>query len=256
MNIIQTTGILSLIIQVFTGIFDYYVLSLEIPPNLKLLSDLLFVELCVQIVEGIFYTWMVINFTQISNITPTRYFDWFITTPTMLLTYSVYLIYLKNSSNDSSKDEIEKDPTKCTGVSCKGMYDIVSENWKVLLPIILLNAIMLIFGYLGEMNIISIVKANILGFIPFFIYFSMIYNNFAKDFALGRYTFAVFFSLWLLYGIAAFLPYTTKNICFNILDLFAKNFFGLFLGMMILYKLNKQKTQQKTHPNIESAKKQ
>ena len=169
MNIIQTTGILSLIIQVFTGIFDYYVLSLEIPPNLKLLSDLLFVELCVQIVEGIFYTWMVINFTQISNITPTRYFDWFITTPIMLLTYSVYLIYLKNSSND----ETEKEPTKCTGVNCKGMYEIVSENWKILLPIIILNAIMLIFGFLGEMNIISIVKANILGFIPFFIYFSI-----------------------------------------------------------------------------------
>ncbi len=249
MDIIQTTGILSLIIQILTGIFDYYVLNLTITPNLKLLRDLLWVEFSVQIVEGIFYTWMVINFTKISNITPKRYFDWFITTPTMLLTYSVYLIYLKNYSNE----ETHEDPTKCTEVSCKGMYEIVSENWKVLLPIVLLNAIMLIFGYLGEMNVISIVKANILGFIPFFIYFSMIYNNFAKDFALGRYTFAVFFSLWLLYGVAAFLPYKTKNIFFNILDLFAKNFFGVFLGTMILYKLNKQKDKKQ---NIEYDKQQ
>ena len=99
---------------------------------------------------------------------------------------------------------------------------------------------MLIFGYLGEINVISTVKANILGFIPFFIYFSMIYNNFAKNFSFGRITFIVFFGLWLLYGVAAFLPYNTKNVCFNILDLFAKNFFGVFLGLMILYKLKKQ----------------
>ena len=235
MNIIQLTGIVSLIIQVITGIFDYYVLNLTITPDLKLLRDLLFVEFCVQIVEGIFYIWLVLNFNKIKNITPNRYFDWSITTPTMLLTYCVYLIYLKNTSNDKSK----KNENQCTDVSCKGMYEIVLENWKVLLPIILLNLVMLIFGYLGEMNIISVIKANLLGFIPFFIYFSMIYNNFAKDFTIGKYTFAVFFGLWLLYGVAAFLPYTQKNISFNILDLFAKNFFGVFIGTLILYKLNK-----------------
>ena len=32
--------------------------------QLKLLRDLLFVEFCVQIVEGIFYIWMVINFNK------------------------------------------------------------------------------------------------------------------------------------------------------------------------------------------------
>ena len=247
MNIIQFTGIVSLIIQIITGIFDYYVLNLTITPDLKLLRDLLFVEFCVQIVEGIFYIWLVINFNKIKNITPNRYFDWAITTPTMLLTYCVYLIYLKNTSND----KLKKDENQCTDVSCKGMYEIVLENWKALLPIILLNLVMLIFGYLGEMNIISVIKANLLGFIPFFIYFSMIYNNFAKDFTIGKYTFAVFFGLWLLYGVAAFLPYTQKNISFNILDLFAKNFFGVFIGSLILYKL-----KEKHHEQLEKEKQQ
>ena len=101
MNIIYITGILSLIIQIITGIFDYYILNLQITPNLKLLRELLFVEFIVQLVEGCFYIWMVMNFSKISNITPNRYFDWFFTTPTMLITYSIYLIYLNNNYEDN-----------------------------------------------------------------------------------------------------------------------------------------------------------
>jgi hypothetical protein len=240
MELLTFSVYFSLFVQIITGIFDYYVIRLNIPDNILILKDLLIMELIVQIIEGTFYFWLAFNIVSVSNITPNRYFDWAITTPTMLLTYCVYLIYLKNTSNDKSK----KDENQCTDVGCKGMYEIVLENWKTLLPIILLNCVMLIFGYLGEMNIISIIKANLLGFIPFFIYFSMIYNNFAKDFAIGRYTFAVFFGLWLLYGVSAFLPYNPKNISFNILDLFAKNFFGVFIGTMILYKLKENKENQ------------
>jgi hypothetical protein len=121
----------------------------------------------------------------------------------------------------------------------KSMRELIKEHWKVLLPIVLLNWMMLLFGYLGEMNIIPFITANILGFIPFIIYFAMIYYNFAKDFLLGQQTFVIFFGLWLLYGVAAFFPYYIKNSCFNILDLFAKNFFGIFLAFVILYKLKK-----------------
>jgi hypothetical protein len=33
-----------------------------------------------------------------------------------------------------------------------------------------------------------------------------------------------------MYGIVAFLPYEQKNTAYNILDLFAKNGFGIFLA--------------------------
>ncbi len=223
MSIIYITGVISLIIQVITGIFDYYVLQLNIPPEINLLRELLLVEFVVQIIEGSFYIWMVMNFSTIKNITPKRYFDWVITTPSMLLTYSIFLIYLKNNEKEGTRS----------------MSDVIKEHWKVLLPIILLNWLMLLFGYLGEMKIIPIVTANILGFIPFIIYFGMIYHNFAKDFLLGKQTFAIFFGLWLLYGVAAFFPYYLKNSCYNILDLFAKNFFGIFIAGVIIYKLKK-----------------
>jgi hypothetical protein len=39
-----------------------------------------------------------------------------------------------------------------------------------------------------------------------------------------------------LYGVAAVLPYGSKNAMYNVLDLFSKNFFGLFLGYLIYTK--------------------
>jgi len=44
----------------------------------------------------------------------------------------------------------------------------------------------------------------------------------------------VFFHIfWSFYGIVVILPYYIKNAFYNILDLFAKNFFGLFLSYII-----------------------
>ena len=248
MNLIYITGISSLIIQIITGVFDFYVLNLNTPINLTLLRELLLVEFIVQIIEGAFYIWMIMNFSTIRNITPKRYFDWMITTPSMLLTYSLFLLYLKDTSNiDSSqiKCDNQEDNIEHKNVACKGMIEVIRDNWRILLPILLLNWLMLLFGYLGEMNVIPIITANILGFIPFLIYFGIIYYNFAKDFELGRITFAVFFGLWALYGVAAFFSYNIKNITFNILDLFAKNFFGLFLAGLIVYKMKKTKKEKK-----------
>lgn len=231
MDLIYITGVISLIIQILTGIIDFYVLQLNIPSEIKLLSDLLLVEFIVQIIEGTFYIWMVLNFSKIKNITPHRYMDWFFTTPVMLMTYSIYLLYLKNSEENEKNKNLR-------------MIDLVKKHWKVLLPIIALNCLMLLFGYLGEIKVISMFKATILGFIPFFIYFYMIYNNFAKDFKTGRNTFIIFFGLWTIYGIASFFPYNLKNISYNILDLFAKNFFGIFLAFLIMYELKKYNDNQ------------
>lgn len=245
MNLIYITGIASLIIQIVTGIFDFYILNLNTPQNLTLLKELLLVEFIVQIIEGSFYIWMVMNFATISNITPNRYFDWMFTTPSMLLTYSLFLLYLKETHNIDS-NQIKCDTQKTNqNIACKSITEVISNNWRSLVPIFLLNWLMLLFGFLGEMNILPIITANILGFIPFIIYFGMIYHNFAKDFEIGKITFSVFFGLWGLYGVSAFFPYNVKNIMFNILDLFAKNFFGIFLATLIFFKMKKNEEKEK-----------
>ena len=95
---------------------------------------------------------------------------------------------------------------------------------------------MLLFGYLGEMKIIPVLLGVFLGFIPFVIYYYMIYVNYATQTSTGGLIFWYFFFFWSLYGFAAVLPYYIKNALYNILDLFAKNFFGIFLSYIIFFE--------------------
>ena len=219
MDLLNITVYLSLIVQVFTGIFDYYVVQLNIPSKLIVLRQVLIMELIVQLVEGIFYIWLALNIKSVVNITPHRYYDWYLTTPTMLISLCVYLIYLNNDeSNKETKDSLIK---------------IVYDNLNVLIPIIFLNFLMLTSGYLTEIKKLSRVPGVLFGFIPFLIYFYLIYENFVKSNS-GLYLFIFCFSVWFMYGIAALMNYKTKNIMYNILDIFAKNFFGVYLGFVVL----------------------
>ena len=64
--------------------------------------------------------------------------------------------------------------------------------------------------------------------------FGVISNEkYAKYSEQGLILFWYFVSVWSLYGVAALFPYNLKNIFYNILDLFAKNFFGLYLAYII-----------------------
>jgi len=220
MDLLKITVYLSLLVQVFTGIFDYYIVRLNVPNKLIILQQLLIMELIVQIVEGIFYVWLALNIASVANITPHRYYDWYLTTPTMLVTLCVYLIYLrKNEENKEINDSLIK---------------ILYDNLNILIPIVILNFIMLTSGYLTEIKKLSTTPGVLFGFIPFLIYFYLIYENFAKFSLYGSQIFFYFFTVWFTYGIAALMDYKTKNIMYNILDLFAKNFFGLYLGFVIL----------------------
>jgi bacteriorhodopsin len=219
-DLIYTTGIASFIIQIITTIIDTYALSIPTPPSLNDIKGLLWIEYIVNLIEGIFYFWMISNFAVVKNITKFRYYDWVITTPTMLFTYSMYLLIVK-------KIEENQDHT---------LIDSVYDEKYTLLTIVLLNFLMLFFGYLGELGKMSVKLSTFLGFIPFIIMFYIIYENYAKHTSLGVNTFIYFVSVWGLYGVAALMNYEVKNIMYNILDLFAKNFFALFLAYVLIYK--------------------
>ncbi len=223
-NIIFITGVLSLIIQIVTGIFDFYVIGLVIPQGLNIIRDLLILEFLVQVIEGAFYVWMVFNFSQISNITPIRYYDWFITTPTMLFSYSFYLLYLRARENGT---EIGY------GTGENSFLNLVYDNLHILIPIFILNGLMLMFGYLGEIGKLERYTATFLGFIPFLIYFYIIYVNYVGQSLTSIWVFWVFFGIWAFYGVASLMTYNVKNIMYNILDLFAKNFFGIYLALLL-----------------------
>lgn len=212
----------SIIIQIITGLFEIFTLFVHVPSTFNIIRQLLFLEVFVQIIEGSFYVWLLYNFNVISNVTPKRYIDWFITTPTMLITLIIYLIYLNN------KDNVTTDTLD--------FFTVVNDNFDNIVKVLLLNWSMLLFGYLGEENIIPTLLGVILGFIPFLIYYYIIFVNYVHFDNSGWKIFFYFLFFWSLYGIAALFPYYIKNTFYNILDLFSKNFFGVFLIYLILTK--------------------
>lgn len=218
-KLLSYTLIISIVVQIFTFLISIHGIFTEIPAAYYLIKDLFLLELFVQLIEGVFYIWLAFNFLKLTNITPKRYFDWMLTTPTMLITLISYLIFIN-----------AKETNQTQGLT---LYSILTSNYNVIIPILLLNWAMLFFGYLGEIKVIPVLYSIILGFIPFIIYYYMIYSNFVQTNNNGYIFFLYFLFFWSLYGFVAALPYYAKNILYNILDLFAKNFFGLFLAYII-----------------------
>lgn len=215
---IYTSGIVSLIVQVIVGTVDYLALNLKIDPKDEILKDLLKVELGVQVVEFIFYVWLIYYFSKVSkNITTFRYVDWMITTPLMLITLSAFL--------------------KHDGTTGDRLTDFLSKNKGSVIKIVLLNAMMLLLGLMAELGYLSPYTAVALGFIPFVLNFKHIKDTFLpKEDKVKKVVFYWFVFFWALYGVFATMNYQTKNVGYNILDIFSKNFFGLFLSYVVFKK--------------------
>jgi bacteriorhodopsin len=216
---IYASGLVSLIVQIVVGIIDYLAIQIEVNSKDELLKDLLKVELVVQVIEFMFYVWLIYYFSKVSrNITPARYLDWAITTPLMLITLSAFL--------------------KHDGTNTNRLSDFISSNMGSMVKIVVLNAAMLVFGLLGEFGYLSHYVSTALGFIPFAMNFNYIKDTFLASstdtFKVGLFYWFTFF--WALYGVAAIMSYTVKNTGYNILDIFAKNFFGVFLAYVVWSK--------------------
>lgn len=214
-RMIYLSGIISLIVQIVIGVIDYIALKIKVDSKDELLKDLLKVEVVVQIIEFIFYVLLIFYFNKVSrNITPLRYLDWAVTTPLMLISLSAFLSHNGGTSNR--------------------LTDFLSNHKGSIIKIVLLNAAMLFFGLVGEFGYLNTYLSTALGFIPFTLNFKYIKDTFLPSedkYKNGLFYWFVFF--WALYGIFAMMNYTYKNTGYNILDIFAKNFFGLFLAYTV-----------------------
>lgn len=216
---IYASGVVSLFVQLIVGIIDYIAINIEINPKDEFLKDLLWVELFVQIIELLFYIWLIYYFSKVSrNITPIRYLDWSITTPLMLITLSGFL--------------------KFDGTVPFRLGDFLSDHKDSIIKIVLLNASMLFFGLIGELGYLSTYVSTTLGFIPFVLNFKHIKETFlpSSDDKFKNALFYWFVFFWGLYGVFAVMSYTIKNTGYNILDIFSKNFFGVFLAYVVWSK--------------------
>jgi bacteriorhodopsin len=193
-------------------------LTITVPPRHEILKELIKVELGVQAVElGFYYTFLQkLSSTDVSSMAQTRYYDWVLTTPTMLFTTIAYLLY-------------EKFPERTFTIQA------VWEEYKEEISIILLaNFLMLLVGYLGEIGRIPKTKSIAMGFLFLLMSFGHMYECFVKDSTEdARRLFSIMFTVWTVYGVAAGFSEEHKNIAYNFLDIIAKNFFGIFLYLKV-----------------------
>ena len=177
------------------------------------------IETCISIVAAFFYGNFVSMFKEskesfgdknelLSKINMNRYVDWAITTPLML--FVILMAFSYNIKNTSK------------------------VNFKHLVLVLLLNYAMLLCGYIGETNVDLNIIMNICGFVFFillyaFLYFKYIKPHFGKR---GSETnialYLAYVIAWSLYGVFYYMDEYTKNIGYNILDLFSKCFVGIF----------------------------
>jgi len=232
------TVYLSLFVQIITGITDVYVL-VTVTGEKLILKALLLLEIIVQAIEGSFYIWLASMFSTVKDVTPKRYFDWAFSTPLMLFTLCIYLDYLKKEKKEETEknekyENKEKKRTNENWITI--LFEKFNEHKTTLIPVFILNWLMLLLGYLGEIGTIDNLFAVILGFIPFIAFYAIIYFNYAQYTNTGTILFWWFATIWAFYGKAALMSYYWKNISYNILDIFSKNFFGVYLAYLVWNK--------------------
>lgn len=220
---ILKTAYISLIIQFIVGIIGIYGILIPLKEKDGILTDILIMETTVQIIEFIFYIWLIFQLSRLSyDVTYTRYFDWFISTPIVLLSTIFFMTYLNNID---SKIIVT-------------ISSIINKKFYSIIKIVVSNFFMLLSGFLAEVKKISRSNGFILGTIALFYTFYIIYIEFVGDNLINLYLFSFMLFIWFIYGIAFLFPYVKKNTFYNFLDIFSKNFYGLFIFYIILKTAN------------------
>ena len=213
---VKNTVYFSIIIQIISTVITWEGLFKNLKGSDVVLKEILAIENIVQIIEFTFYLYIASYNTDVNKMGSLRYIDWFVTTPTMLFTTIVYMEY----NNVKDKGEI-LDVKKFISLNKMKMYKIFVNNF-----------FMLVCGLLVELDIINMYLGISIGFYFFYQTFKIIHtytkNNVIND---RLYTFLVI--VWGLYGFAAMLSNKNKNISYNLLDLVAKNFYGLYIYFLI-----------------------
>ena len=144
--------------------------------------------------------------TTYADIIKTRYYDWFVTTPLMLLVLVVFFSYESQ----------------------------VPVKFPYYMAIIILNFGMLYSGFKGDTGDWNKNYAGALGFVFFFAMFAVIYFAFVRGHGklhrIEGILLSIFIVVWSCYGIIYYLKdESLRNRLNNVLDVIAKIFVGLFL---------------------------
>lgn len=215
LNLVTITIWISLALQLITTILPIDAFRLKLHKRDKILKDILGIETIVQIVEFTFYFVILFAVKDLNNYTSTRYFDWFITTPIMLFSTILFMKYKELKENNIEETF--------------SVLEFIKQHKQNIIKLFVFNALMLVFGYLGEKKILPLSISTTIGFIFFYLAFHLIYKEYAVKSKEGIQLFWFVAIVWSLYGVAALTSVEIKNISYNFLDVISKNFYGLFI---------------------------
>ncbi len=224
MNEFIVTYYLSVILQFISLIFQFYGYLINVPDTLYTLKQALNVEFFVSIVEIIVYIWIGTSLNVYKDVMKKRYIDWFLTTNTLMISFSLLFIFFQENQNLIPKND-----------SHQPLQEYITTNITYLRPILLYNTLMLIIGYLGETKIIHKIYSVGIGFLFFFLSFYYLFHGFAKHTQIGKITISIIAIVWALYGVAHTFSDKWKNVCYNLLDLVSKNIFGVIIVFMLIH---------------------
>lgn len=209
-ELVTTTARWSTFAQIIFGLASF--VGFLAPKQNDFLIVLLIADLIVQIIELVFYV-IFVCYRQLP--TRFRYIDWYVTTPIQLISNVALLLYFSNNETT--------------------IESFFVENRNEIILIVVLNFIMLSFGLLAEFYTRFKFSLITIGVIPFAANFYLIYQKYAVNTTEGILLNTYVCVVWSLYAVAAYMNYNTKNIMYNILDIFSKNFYGLFVGIYLFY---------------------
>ena len=218
-KIVALTICYSLFIQIITTGISLDGFNKKIDKKDGVLKEILALETLVQIIEGMVYLWISYSINDLSTMLDRRYMDWAVTTPLMLLSTIVFMKYNEHKQKD-------KKPITFMG--------FMKDNQNIIIQIFILNALMLLFGYLGEKRIMNKEISIFIGFMFFFWVFKLIYDKYVNDILINKGLYCFVFIIWALYGVSATFNRELKHTSYNILDVIAKNFYGLYIYYKIL----------------------
>ena len=172
-------------------------------------------ELGSQTVELIFY--LIVTFWVRAIYTWTRYLDWVLSTPLMLLSLMAFFRHLGTEERTHLSDLFDE-PLLASTLFVLGF-----------------NMLMLVFGFLNEIRWMATVPSVGLGFVAFAASFGIMYVQHVQDGPLGGMLLWLFtYITWGLYGVFATLSPVPRNVGYNLIDLVSKNIFGLIITVYAL----------------------
>jgi bacteriorhodopsin len=236
----EGTFITSMVMQFVTLVVSFIALVQgNMPP---VLNVIVWLELIVQCVELVWYSWIAYRYLEGGDKTIPihyRYFDWVITTPIMMTSITLFVLW------DADKD--------CDAVLNEG------SRIAALVIIILMDLLMLGVGFAYESkwealapfrNFYDMLLCNFrpnaglwLGWVPFigvFIPLFVIIGQPKTNTGWGLTSVLLTFGAWALYGVVALLGSEgvwmdeTRNTAYNVLDIFSKNAVGLIVSSVAI----------------------